>query len=78
MKEYSIAGKHKSDGKFYLICICGGNKEHAEKVLIKQRNDKELTKDYSDFVIQEHESKDCWWNEGTNWSKLGQPYIQYQ
>ena len=64
--EYSIAGKHKRDGQYYLICICGRNKEHAEKVLIKQQNDERNTKDYSDFIIQEHVSEDCWWNQGTN------------
>ena len=64
--DYTIAGRSKQDGQYYLVYTCGGDKKHAESVLAKAKNDEKLAEQYDNLIIQEHVSDDCWWNYGTN------------
>ena len=64
--DYTIAGRSKQDGQYYLVYTCGGDKKHAESVLAKAKNDEKLAEQYDNLIIQEHVSDDCWWNHGTN------------
>lgn len=67
MNEYIIVG----DTQNYTDClvyVCGTNKDHAEKVLrrIKENptdNDKAVIKGHINLRVKEVAAKDCWWND---------------
>lgn len=67
MNEYIIIG----DTIAYtgcLVCVCGTDKNHAEKVLFRMKNaptdnDKIITKGHTNLRIKEVAAKDCWWND---------------
>ena len=54
-----------------LVALCGNDKAWAERVLDRMQNnptenDKIISKGHTNLRIKEVESKDCWWNYGTN------------
>lgn len=64
--EYTVAGKCRKDGRFYMVYTCGVNKFHADKVRERAAQDAKLSKEYEEFIVEQHEVNDCWWNKGTN------------
>jgi len=60
--QYTIAGKSKKDGNYYLVFLAGNKDEHAQMFLEKAKNDEKLKSEYDDFIIEKHEEK-RWWNE---------------
>ena len=50
-----------------LVVTCGGDEEHAEKVLDRMLNnpteqDKKTMEGYSNLRIEKIEQTDCWWD----------------
>ena len=60
MKEYIIVGD-SGEYKGSLIYTCGHSKEHALKVLEREREN--LSSEYTNLAVKEVDSEDCWWND---------------
>lgn len=63
--DYFICGDYEVCGKISscMICICGGNEEHAKKVLEETKANP--PKDcLGNIHIEKEESSACWWNQG--------------
>lgn len=67
MNEYIIVGDTENY-KDCLIAVCGADKEHAETVLERMKenptdNDKLITKGHTNLRIEEITPEYCWWND---------------